>query len=145
MVDDADYPAVVHFKWHALKCKRRFYAARNVYTPEGKRTLLLLHRFLLPGVKLIDHRDGDGLNNRRRNIRPATRSQNQQATCYKRRGTSRFRGVNRRSGRNTWVARLQLPTGRLYLGDFDSEIAAAKAYDRAAIRYCGEFASPNFS
>jgi hypothetical protein len=143
LVDDADFAAVSAFKWHTLKCKRHVYAARNVYRADGTRTLLLLHKFLMPEAALVDHEDGNGLNCSRQNLRAATRSQNQQAFCHKRKGTSKFRGVNLRRRKGTWVARIQTPTGRLYLGDFELETDAARAYNIAAKQLFGKFASFN--
>lgn len=144
MVDDADFEAVNAFKWYA-KANRSsgWYAARNVGKPDGTRTTQKLHQFLMPGVSMIDHKDGDKLNYRRDNLRPCTLSQNQW-NARKRRGTSKFKGVTWFSPTRKWMARICFEGNPYSLGCFFSEIDAAKAYDAAARKFFGEFARPNF-
>lgn len=144
-VDDADFKAVNRFKWCAQRIGRNFYAARRFRKPDGKQGYQYLHQFLFPGVLRVDHRDGDGLNNQRYNLRPATNQQNLWGFQRKRPGaTSKFRGVSWESRRLTWHARLKISGKSIHLGYFDDETDAACAYDTAAIKYFGEFASPNF-
>lgn len=145
LVDDADYEAVSQFKWCAMKNRRGFYAGRGVYKTNGKHTVQYLHQFLLPGVSRIDHRDGNGLNNRRHNLRPATNQQNLQGARRKKIGaTSRFRGVSWFSQYSKWQASIKVNGKPIHLGYHEVEAKAAKAYDVAARKYCGDFASPNF-
>lgn len=68
LVDDADYEAVSQFKWRAVKNGRRFYAKRTIPKAFGIASghFQFLHQFLMPGVARVDHRDGNGLNNRGR-------------------------------------------------------------------------------
>jgi hypothetical protein len=73
-IDTADYGLVKEHPWSALVNSRNTYAKTTI-KGSGKRTTLL-HSLLLPDAKLIDHRDGNGLNNRRSNLRPATHRQN---------------------------------------------------------------------
>ena len=108
--------------------------------------MIRMHRLILnakPG-ELVDHWDGNGLNNRRRNLRPATNSQN----LHNRRRTrakSGFCGVWR-SGKSSvpWVASIHVKNKAIYLGRFETPEEAARVYDAAAKEHYGEFASLNF-
>lgn len=145
MVDDADYDAVMQFKWFAQKkINRGFYAARNTYK-DGKRGYQYLHQFLLPGVPEIDHADGDGLNDQRHNLRPATHQQNCRGFRYKKIGaSSRFRGVSWSEERQKWEAKLKADGKTIHMGRFTIEEDAARARDKATLKYYGPDAQFNF-
>lgn len=141
LVDDDVYEWASKFKWLALKTGRRWYAIRS----ERKLTLLL-HREILESPKGVytDHINGDGLDNRRENLRICTRQQNAQGFQRKQVGTtSKFRGVSRCRGQK-WQSHIKANGHKHYLGQFKSEEDAARAYDVAAKELFGEFASPNF-
>lgn len=92
----------------------------------------------------VDHRDGDGLNNQRCNLRAATNIQNQHNSRKHKNGvTSRFKGVSRAQKRDAWVARITIDGKIKYLGYFKDDCDAARAYDKAAIEHFGEFAKVN--
>jgi hypothetical protein len=143
LVDEEDFDRVAQIKWHAKPSKKRLvYAVHRIRAPGGVQRQLLMHRFILgvPPEILVDHRDGNGLNNRRLNLRECTNAQN--AANRKRLGQC-LKGVWRtESGK--YSARISHLGQRTFLGTFDSEIAAAFAYDAAAQRLFGEFAKLNF-
>lgn len=141
LVDDADYEAVSQFKWYFNKG----YAARNILKPDGKRSIQYLHRFLMPGVAEVDHRDGNKLNDQRENLRSVTHQQNCQGSCRKRPGsTSKFRGVTWNKQCGKWQSQIMVDGKNICLGWFTEEAASARARDVAAIKYCGPSAHLNF-
>lgn len=148
-VDDEDFESVSRFKWCVLNHKRRRYAYCTMQAGRigGKRLQchMLLHRLIMrpPEGIDVDHKDHDGLNCQRDNMRLATRSQNLQ-NQRRRRGSSLFKGVNWNKSRGRWLAQICVEGRRIFLGRFSSEIDAACAYDTAARKYFGEFACLNF-
>jgi hypothetical protein len=146
-VDDGDFANVSRLNWCAFEARANgrgytWYAATTEKVA-GKNRPLLLHRYLLQAKigEKIDHCDGDGLNNRRKNIRVATSSENGW-NSGKRKGPSRFKGVFWSVGK--WEARIRSHPKSIHLGRFDIEEEAARAYDEAARRLHGEFARVNF-
>jgi AP2 domain len=142
LVSDEDYLLVSQHKWHAA----RNYAHTSVRIANGKQTTLQMHRLIL-GVTdanvLVDHADGDGLNNQRYNIRPATATQNQ-ANKRKFGVTSKYRGVSWHKMSRKFEAQIQVKGKNKHLGCFSSEVDAARRYDGAAVEHFGEFARLNF-
>lgn len=150
IVDAADYHLVSQYRWRAREKRRTFYALAEFNDASGKQIHLRMHRVILgitdPKV-FCDHRDGDGLNNRRSNLRQCTDTQNKQ-NSRRRIGnlTSRFRGVSLKRESGRWRAAIGGGAKRtkLYLGTFKSEEEAARVYDAAALKHFGEFARLNF-
>lgn len=139
IVDADDFLPLSQFKWCAVNYKGRFYACRNC---NGK--LLLMHRSILgltnPRI-IVDHADGDGLNNTRANLRIATRSQNGiNRSALKH--SSKFKGVH--CYRGAWRAAIGHNLKTIFLGHFKDAEAAARAYDAKAIELYGQFAVLNF-
>jgi hypothetical protein len=147
ILDQEDYYRLNQFKWCAVSNNKKIYAARIIRKTEfGRITTMYMHREIMPTQKglLVDHRNGEGLDNRQSNLRPATHSQNSFNRAKRKNTSSRFVGVCLLKRRNRWRVGIKNKEERIFLGYFDDEIEAAKAYDAAAKKYHGEFARLNF-
>lgn len=145
IVDDEDWSSLVNHKWYARKHRNTWYAARNEYLGHNRWRYVTMHRLIIaaaPGQQ-VDHIDGNGLNNTRANLRFCDGTQN---ACNRKRGWGRshFKGVSWHSQSGKWRSEATLKGKHFFLGMFEDETEAARAYDRAAIRLFGEFAHPNF-
>jgi len=142
LVDDADFDAVAAAgKWYARPSLNTFYACRMYPQMDGKQRVVSMHT-LVTGWGYVDHIDGDGLDNRRANLRPADQSKNGMNRALGSNNTSGFKGVTRR--RLGWEAGISLDGRQVYLGTFATAQEAAHAYDEAALHHFAEFARPNF-
>ena len=147
IVDPADFYRLNSFNWLTCGKNDNLYAARVIRTPTGRLNTILMHKEILdaPLGLLVDHRNTDSLDNRRANLRLATPSQN---SCNSRRDKSntysRYRGVSFSKRKGKWFAAIRANGRKLWLGYFDNELDAAKAYDAAARKYHKEFAQLNF-
>lgn len=105
-----------------------------------------MHRFILdaPHGMEVDHKNGDGLDCRRENMRLATRKQNAFNRKRPSVNTSGFKGVTLVKPTGKWLAQIEVGGKNMHLGTYESKIEAARAYDKAAIKYHGEFARLNF-
>jgi hypothetical protein len=93
----------------------------------------------------VDHKDGDGLNNQRANLRPATNSRNGANRLYsKPNPSSPYRGVWWAKVNKKWRSAIKVDGKYIHLGLFTDEVEAALAYDDAARKFFGEFSRPNF-
>lgn len=146
-VDDEDYELLKQYSWYAKKWPRGdYYVIARI---KGEK--ISMHRFLMgnPKDKIVDHWDHDGLNNQRHNLRICTHGQNMQ-NSKKTNGmfSSNYKGVRiqtKVSGYSCFRSVIAGANGEaLSLGSFQSEIEAAKAYDKAAKEIFGEFAYLNF-
>ena len=141
MVDDEDFELVASYgKWYAHRDDTTFYARKN-FNRGGVWSSVRMHG-VITGLSYVDHINGNGLDNRRSNLRAATDSQNAMNRGMRSDNTSGFKGVTQK--RSKWHASLQVNGKRRHLGDFATRIEAARAYDAAALIYFGEFARPNF-
>ena len=146
IVDSNDRAIVQPFRWHAQCWNSRRDDSRLWYaaTWEGGK-LILMHRLIIgaPDGSLVDHRDFDGLNNRRGNLRTCSLSDNNRHARQPL-GASGFRGVKWDRTNAKWRSRIQVDKVEIHLGMHEDKVAAAHAYDIAAKRYHGEFAILNF-
>jgi hypothetical protein len=144
IVDAEDYAKLAQHTWTANTRARTVYALRGEMR-QGRPCTIHMHREIL-GLQLgdpheADHINGNGLDNRKENLRIATRAQNARHQTLRPLPSSGFRGVNRQ--RNVWRARIAVNGRRLCLGTFKTPEEAAAAYDTAAREHHGEFAATN--
>lgn len=140
-IDISDVRVIAPYRWNATRGIKdnTHYAQTHI----GGRAVRL-HRLILDFPKShIDHRDGNGLNNCRSNLRVCSHSENQANNRPRLGCTSRFKGVYR-SG-NRWIAKIRVTkgVGQKHLGSYASESVAANAYNHAAQVVYGEFARLN--
>ncbi len=141
IVDAADYDWLSQYKWYAGKPTRagKIYARRAL--PGGGD--MFMHRMIMqpPKDKVVDHLNGNSLDNRRCNLLVCTQTENIQNSRPRRDSKSRFRGVYPRGGK--WYGRIKHKGQVYHVGTFDDEIEAAKARDRKARELYGEHAWRN--
>ncbi len=145
LVDDEDFKQLAQHKWSATREGRNYYAVRAVKNKKtGRWSTLKMQRQLMQAKKgqEVDHKNGEGLDNQRYNLRFCTGTENKRNRKKPQGCISKFKGVVKR--RSKWSARIQKGDKVMYLGVYKSEVDAAKTYDKMAIRLFGEFAKLNF-
>lgn len=141
VIDAADAAEVGCHNWHVLLNPGKPTYAMRTQKRDGIKQTIRMHRALLPtgeGIE-VDHRDGDGLNNRRSNLRPATSAQQNYNQRIRRDNKSGYRGVSWYEPTQKWVVHIQMNGKAKYLGYFRCVTAAALAYAKAAAKLHGEF------
>lgn len=143
LVDDDDYERISSIHWHETG---RGYICRFVGSSRhGVRRKIYLHREIIQapvGVD-VDHINGNRLDNRKDNLRLATRSQNLMNRDGKPGHTSKYKGVNYCKITKQWAAKITVSGEIIWLGRFGTEDAAARAYNAAASKFHGHFARLN--
>lgn len=141
IVDESDVERVAEYSWCAIPHRRTWYADARI---RGKG--VRMHRFILGefAPAIVDHINGDGLDNRRNNMRSATPAQSQANRRHTKRGIGSFRGVTPSPTAGKWVAQISIDDKNVYLGTFSTVTEAAVAYDCAAIAARGDYAIVNF-
>jgi hypothetical protein len=145
LIDDDIVDDVKPFRWYVVPRPRTNYVRRSIPCG-GKTKYEYLHQRVLgvrPGFE-IDHIDGNTLDNRRANLRHATRQQNMRNQAKRsRQASSQYKGVCWSNNDNRWLAYLLVNRKRFWLGRFTDEREAARAYNAAALHHFGDFARLN--
>lgn len=141
IVDESDYEELCKFKWHSLHAKGCFYAARKV-----KNKIILMHRQLIGAKKgeIVDHINGDKMDNRRCNLRVCNGSQNQMNRKLTHNSKSGFKGVTWFGRDGKWRSYITHKRKFIHIGYFNSKEDAALSYDNMARQLFGAFAKLNF-
>jgi hypothetical protein len=156
LIDSEDFELVSKYTWcaHLHHTKKRYYALSHdpnqYYIKSRSQVVIKLHRLIM-GVTdskiLVDHINRDSLDNRKINLRVCSIGQNNSNTNKRENSISKYKGVRRMfvkgSGRIRWYSVISVNRKRQWIGTFDTEEDAAKAYNKAAIHLHGEFASLN--
>ena len=152
LVSPEDYHFLNQHKWCAQAAKHNHYAVRNAYISKGNYKRHHMHRVILSrmvGCELLrteycDHINGNGLDNRRENLRICTQTENNRNRRSQRGSSSQYKGVGWYKPAMKWQSYIRVDGKQQNLGLFTSEIEAAKAYDAVALKHFGRFAKPNF-
>ena len=141
LVDDEEFEKLNQFKWCAKKDGNTFYAIRGIRIGSKTQTIQM-HNFIMNG-KGVDHIDHNGLNNQKSNLRFCTQSENMMNRSKGGNCTSIYKGVSFHKRDKIWRAKIHINGKDIHLGNFISEIEAAKAYNNKAIELFCEFANLN--
>jgi len=141
IVNNKDFKYLNQFTWFTMKKRNKFYVCGSV---NGKK--VYMHRLLLNAKKnqYVDHINGNPLDNRKQNLRLCSNSENLRNRTKNSNNTSGFKGVWRNKISKCWIVTLTIKGKSKYFGAFKNKKDAAKAYDKAALKYYKEFAKLNF-
>lgn len=146
MVDNDDFDHLNKYKWCAAKSGKTYYAIRSINNSNGRQRVVRMHRFITntidPSV-IIDHKDHNGLNNQRYNLRTCTKSENATNRNYTSIGISKYCGVSLHKKTGRWVAYIRKNGKLKHIGCYDNQIDAAIAYNNAAQKEHGGFSNLN--
>lgn len=138
-IDVADVHLVEGLSWTPIVRKHTVYVYRKSSSPNPR--TVLLHRLVMgdPAGMRVDHRDGDGLNNTRKNLRIATSAQNNRNQRMTERNTSGFKGVSWHKRDQKWRACIHVNNRYVHLGNFSKIEDARDAYANASAEMHQEF------
>lgn len=145
LVDDEDFERICEYSWHLLGRKNTLYASRTVME-NGKKVNIMMHRLILrvnDKSLHVDHINGNGLDNRKENLRLVSRNQNMRNLNHKRsNNSSGYRGVCYDKNSGKWLSYIYVNSKQIKLGRFSEIKDAALAFDKAAKElfgpYCGK-------
>ncbi len=142
MVDNEDFDRLNQWKWYAVNFQRYCYAARQ----SSIKQMLYMHREIMKSSKgqQTDHRNHNGLDNQKHNLRICTNQQNLQNQIKQKNRTSKYKGVSWCKDIKKWRSRIKINQKSIELGCFKNEIEAAKIYDQEANKLFKEYALTNF-
>lgn len=146
VIDETDAEWTGQWNWH-FKRQGGGYAGRRQVV-DGKPTIVYLHRAIaqLAGLQVcnleIDHRSGDSLDNRRCNLRTATRLDNCANLSMNSNNTSGFKGVYWYARKHRWIASIRRDGHMKHIGSFETAYEAHLAYESAASQMFGDFKRP---
>jgi len=148
IIDDEDYDSIKNYNWglHYNSYIDGFYITTNKRINKSKKTTLTLHREIMdcPKDKVVDHINRNILDNRKENLRICTIAENSRNAKKNKNGlTSEYRGVNYHKSARKYRASIRFNKKEIYLGLYADEKEAAIAYNKAAIKYHGEFSNLN--
>lgn len=145
LVDDSDYEWLNQWKWHVQPSINTEYVVRTEWLTNKKCICIRMHRLIMDASikELIDHKDGNGLNNQRNNLRKADSTKNGANRRTAKNSSSKYLGVHFCNTRKKWVSQIQHKGKGKHLGVFNDEVKAAESYNMAAIELHGEFANLN--
>lgn len=135
LIDEVDYSVIAGYSW--CIAGNGYAVARD----KKSRKVIYMHRLLLNNpAGIVDHTNGDKLDNRRSNLRTCTNAQNSRNQKIRSNNTSGFKGVSKNGGRDKWEAYIRTNYKRKFLGYYDTPEEASKAYKNAALELHKEFA-----
>lgn len=144
-IDNEDYEEVSKLIWKVAKRLHTFYAISDIRKKGHARKVILLHRLIMKAPKgtLIDHINGNGLDNRKSNLRYANKSKNAMNMSKHTPHSSPYKGVSYDKDRKKFRCNIGINGKQYFVGRFDNELEAAKAYNKKALTIYGEYARLN--
>lgn len=145
VVDEDDYDKLSQYNWSVDERSHTTYVKRSVYEGGIRTGTEIMHRLIMdaPEDMQVDHINGDGLDNRKENLRLCSQKQNLMNKRSVVDSSSKHKGVCWDKGSSKWRAYIQVDKKKKHLGYYTDELAAASAYNEAAKEHFGEYAKVN--